>query len=130
VAPSPLSKLAYLVEVEVVANHKALSHKQSRSFLTNLTSSLSKFQKPFPSIFSLIFLLMDPSVRDITLLPKHDAVVKNATTQGVPSGSNVDDITDHNTVAGNSDMSGLEGTTDEHLASSKRCLRLEGHCHI
>lgn len=64
---------------------------------------------------------MDPSIRDISPQPKHDEVFKHTTTPGAPSGSNVSEITDHDTGTGNSDMSGLDGTTAEPLASSK-CL--------
>jgi hypothetical protein len=49
-------------------------------------------------------------------------VFKHTTTPGAPSGCNVGDITDYDTGAGNSDMSGLEGTTAEPLVSSKRLL--------
>lgn len=86
---------------------------------TSLTSTL---QKLIPSIFSLISLLMDPSDHDIAPHPKHGEVFKHTTTPGAPQRQQRGDITDHDTVAGKSDMSGLEGTTAEPLASSKRLL--------
>ena len=65
---------------------------------------------------------MDPLVRDIAPYPKHDEVFKHTATPGAPSDSNVGDVTDRDTGAGNFNILGLEDTTTKPLASRKRLL--------
>ena len=65
---------------------------------------------------------MDPLVGDIAPYPKLDEVFKHTTTPGAPSGSNIGDVTNRDTGAGNSDILGLEDTTTKPLASRKRFL--------